>query len=232
MSRFPFDEKAVAKATERRKANTPTTVVTDQKPLPYDSTKIYMQVGSALKASEHAQVSAMRVARMIAESQEAEELQEAALAERLRNLTLEIDDFEKTLIKFKRGKAMRLAGLASSALENIKAAAGWFQRFVATHNEGDRAQFGDALVKLQTVAVELTNIKKKKVDDTVEMEEAFNEKRASAFRKATATQGIRRRTYPEPAEETGFLGDPQAIMDAAKLEITQKEQVSGLQKEK
>lgn len=234
MPRLPFklNHKSVAKAVEQRKAAA-TTVVTNQQPLPQDSTRVYMQVGTALRASEHAQVSAMRVARMISESQEAAELQEAALAERLRNLVLEIDDFEKTLLKFKRGKTLRMASLSGSALENLKAATAWFGRFIASNNEEEREQFKGVLGSLQQVVAELNAIKGKKVDETVEMEEAFNEKRASAYRKAAATQGgIRRRTYPEPAEETESLADPQALMDAAKLEIVQKEQDSELQNKK
>jgi hypothetical protein len=89
------------------------------------------------------------------------------------------------------------------------------------------------------VAGELTEIKKIKVDETVAMEDAFNEKRASAYRKAASTQSIgipfegdKRRTYPEPAESPiKTWADPDALMDAAKLEIVQKEQKSELEKE-
>lgn len=242
MPRLPFQisHKAVAKAVADRKAGvTPTVVTADPKPFPNDTTRTYNQLGSALKASEHAQVSAMRVARMIAESKEAEELQEAALAQRLRNLVLEIDDFEKTLLKFKRGKSMRMAGLASNALENLKAAAGWFQRYVGSHTEEDREKLKSLFQAVQAVAGELNEVKKQKVDETVAMEDAFNEKRASAFRKAAVTQSIgkpseldARRLYPEPAESpVETQADPQALLDAAKLEIVQKEQKSELEKE-
>ena len=241
MPRLPFqlDHKAVAKAVDAKKKEQ-ITIRTDQKPLPYDSTRTYMQLGTSLKASEHAQVSAMRVARMMSESKEAEELQEAALAERLRNLVLEIDDFEKTLIKFKRGKTMRMSSLATDALQNLKTATMWFTRFVASHNEEDREQFKAVMGRLEAVSKELLDLRKKKVDDTVAMEDAFNEKRASAYRKAASTQSVgrppeidKRRTYPEPAESPiKFMGDPASLIDAAKQEILEKEQDSQLEEQK
>lgn len=235
MPRLPFNisHKSVAKAVEKRKAAlSQTQVVTDRKVEPYDSSKVYMQLGTSLKASEAAQVSAMRVARMMAESNEAVELQEAALAERLRNLILELDDFEKTLLKFKRGRSLRLASLATAALDGMRAAMGWYGKFLANHSSEDMEQLKPVLAKLQAVAEELAVIKGNKVDATVAMEDAFNEKRASAYRKATATQNPGQRII-EPSENSiEDLVDPQALLDAAKLEIIQKEQDSKLENEK
>jgi hypothetical protein len=205
-------------------------VVTDQAPLKYDSSKVYMQMGSALRASESAQMGMLRVARLIGDGKETKELQEAAIAERLGNIVNDIDDLERVLTKFELNETRQIAQMISAALETTRASLGWYLKFLASHNEEDAAVYKPLAARLQAIVAELMNVRRQKVDDTVKMEEAFDNKKVTAHRmdavklKANLTSPVTRRNLPYPATPTPSVALPKADVLGATLEIIQKEQ--------
>jgi hypothetical protein len=206
-------------------------IVTDQAPLKYDSSKVYMQMGSALRASESAQMGMLRVARLIGDAKETKELQEAAIAERLGNIVNDIDDLERVLTKFELQETRKIAQMISAALETTRASLGWYMKFLANHSEEDAEVYKPLAARLQAAVTELVDVRKKKVDDAVKMEEAYDNKKTSVprieavkIKAANLTSPVTRRNLPYPATPTPSVGLPKDEVLSATMEIIQKEQ--------
>jgi hypothetical protein len=197
----------------------------------YDSTKVYMHVGTALRSSEMAQIGLLRVARLIADAEDVKDLQDRALLERLNNILRDIDDFEKVLVKFKTGESQKISRICSAALEATRNAMGWFQKFLENHSEEDASGYKPTAARLQAVVNELVDIRKQKVEATAAMEDAYRDKLQSPQRKANATRPVTRKNQPYPADASpaGAISADLALQ--AISEITQKEQDSKLRKE-
>jgi len=203
-----------------------TKVITDQKPLAYDSTKVYMHMGTALKASETAQISLLRLAQALAETEEAKDLQEAALLERLLNIVQDIDEFERYLTKFEVGETQKVAKMVASALENARTSLGWFQKFLESHEDADAETYRPLADRLKLVVSQLVDVRKEKVANAIHMEDAFKERRSSVQKRSNLTRPVRR----GPAGIAGgeaptpvVMLSPEETLDNVRLEIIQKE---------
>lgn len=201
-----------------------TEIVTDQQPLKYDASKVYMHMGTALKAADHAQKGLLHVARLIDTSQEVKELQEKAIAQRLANLVHEIDDLEKVLVKFELGQTRQIAQAITAALETTRASLGWYSKFLKNHSEEDAEALKPLAARLAAIVTELVTVRKAKLDDTVKMEEAYNQKKVGTSRKANATRPVIRKNLPYPAAPTPSVQIPADQALTAIKEIVQKEQ--------
>jgi len=204
-----------------------TRILTNQKPLEYDSTKVYMHMGTALKASETAQIGLLRLAQTLSETEEAKELQEAALLERLQNIINDIDEFERYFVRFETGEAQRVAKLTEIAFGFTRAALGWFQKFLESHSDEDAKKYAPLADRLKLVVAQLTDVRKEKIENALHMEDAFKAKRSSLQRRSNLTHPVKQ------ISQSGISGgedqlpamplDPQELMDNARLEIIQKE---------
>lgn len=199
-------------------------IATDQQPLKYDASKVYLHMGSALKASDHAQTGLLRVAQLIDAAQETKDLQEAAIAQRLANLVGEIDDLEKVLVKFELGETRKIAQMITAALETTRAALGWYQKFLKSHSEEDAQAYKPLFGRLQAVVNELVTVRKAKLDDTVKMEDAYNQKKVGVVKKTNVVRPVIRKNLPYPAAPTPSIQIPVAEAMQAIKEIVQKEQ--------
>jgi hypothetical protein len=242
LSRFPFKltgsalkgavaHGAIANFKRKKVVQDPNVeIVTDQQPLKYDSTKVYMQMGTALQSSNHAQKGLIRVAQLVNATQEVKDLQEAAIAQRLATLVSEIDDLEKVLVKFELGQTRQIAQVITNALENTRAALGWYSKFLKNHSEEDIQTYKPLLAQLQTVVVALAEVRRQKVGDTVKMETAYDQKKVGKVTKANQTRPVIRKTLPYPADaNTNSVAIPMDQAMQAITEIIDKEQ-SGLKK--
>ncbi len=201
-----------------------TEIVTDQQPLKYDASKVYLHMGTALQAANHAQKGLLHVARLIDTAQEVKELQEKAIAQRLANLVNEIDDLEKVLVKFELGQTRQIAQSITAALETTRTSLGWYSKFLKNHSEEDAEAFKPLAARLAAIVGELMAVRKAKLDDTVKMEDAYNQKKVGTTRKANATRPVIRRNLPYPAAPTPSVQVPVAEAMQAIKEIVQKEQ--------
>jgi hypothetical protein len=216
MPRLPFLTKFPKGARIRSEA----------KPAEYDSSKIYMHMGTALKASETAQIGLLRLAQVISETEEAKELQEAALAERLLNIVQGINEFERHLTKFEKGKSQELAHLMTAALVNSRAAMGWFQKFLESHSDADALTYRPLAERLNQVVSQLTDIRKEKIENAVHMEDAFRGHKVTTGKLANMTHpvviGPAAISGGEPPTPEVKLS-PEELLDNARLEIIQRE---------
>jgi hypothetical protein len=216
MPRLPF--KIGARKTESA------TVATDTKPLPYDSTRAYMQMGSVLQASELAQLSLLRLSQTISETLEAKELQETALLERLGNILAEMDAFERLFVKFELRESQKTTQLLSASFECVRTSLGWFQKFLANHGAEESDSYRPLANRLQAVVRELADVRNQKASDTVAMEEAFTLKKKSVQKQANATRPVKRNNLPYPAEPTLSVTLPvEEVLQGAREEILKKE---------
>jgi len=204
-----------------------TRILTNQKPLEYDSTKVYMHMGTALKASETAQIGMLRLAQTLSETIEAKELQEAALLERLQNILNDIDEFERFLVKFEVGETQKIAKLTGAALENTRSALGWFQKFLESHSDEDAKKYAPLADRLKLVVAQLVDVRKEKIENALHMEEAYKTKRSSLQKRSNlihpVTQ-VTRSTISGGEDQLPTVPvDPQELMDNARLQIIQKE---------
>jgi len=162
----------------------------------------------------------------MAETEEAKDLQEAALLERLLNITTDIDEFERYLVKFETGETQKIAKLMAAALENARTALGWFQKFLESHSDADMDAYRPLADRLKLVVNQLVDVRKEKVANAIHMEDAFKERKNSAQKRSNLTRPVRR----GPAGIAGgeaptpvVLLSPEEIADNARLEIIQKE---------
>lgn len=211
MPRLPFrlslnkgavDQTAAARFKANHVGDSETQVATNIQPLEYDSSKVYTQIGTALKSSDHAQKGLLRVAQLISASQEVKDLQEAAIAQRLAGIVSEIDDLEKVLVKFELGTTRQIAQVIASALENTRASLMWYSKFLKNHSEEDAEVYKPLASHLSGIVNELAVLRQAKLDDTVKMEEAYNQKKVGMVKKTNLTRPVIRKTWPDPAHAT------------------------------
>jgi len=232
MPRLPFKlimpKDAVAKYQARAATKAGKTEIANaQQPLRYDSSRVYMQVGSALKASEAAQTGLIRIARLIGDAKETKELQEAALLERLEGIVADIDDLEKVFVKFELGETRRIAKIACGALESARVATSWFQKFLANHNEEDAETYKPIAARLQSVVADLVELRKGKISDTLKMEEAYNDVKLN--RQANLTHPVVHRNLPYPAAPTPSEELPlEEVLQSLRESILEKERKTEL----
>jgi len=187
MSRFPY-LKTMPKRS-KTKVDTKTT------PPVYNANQVYIQMGSALKASDNARMALLRFAQMFEEADKVGNLPEAALLERVRKIEEDVNNFEKILVKFQVGHTRGMAQLGSAAAQHVRTSLGWFKKFLESHSEEDALKFAPVLEKLASLSKDIEKVRVNAADNAMAMEDRYSEKRDSLRRTSSQTK---RRNWPDP----------------------------------
>lgn len=214
---------------------------TSEKPLPYDSSKTYLQMGAAVQASDAARKGMRRIAILLDDVQVSRDNQTKALNKKLQEhlnkcekLSNDWAEFELIIQRFDAIKQAELVPLISKAFAELKLAMGWYQKMIEAHRTEDQTEFLPIANDLSKVVTAIGKAREKKVAAALAMEERFsktrhsywNDKRAATNKKqGNATNPVEHQNQPYPVNSVTpqVALDPRQLLEQAAAQIRGKE---------
>jgi hypothetical protein len=179
------------------KGDDTTQVVSNPSLLKYDSTKVYTQMGLAIKAADTCRQTFYRLLQLNRGTIDEQDYIISGFLDRIQKLIVDLDEVERFTLRMKSTSEHNKEILATNAFEAGRAALEWFKAFVQSHNAEDQEALSSLVPSFEQHLAILEQFKKIKIDAAVQMEEAFTQVRSDI-----RTGLAQRKTQSKPEDST------------------------------
>lgn len=212
--------------------------------LVYDSTKSYIQMGSAARASEISRQALRRIAIILDDVDVSRRKQAEGVITRIQSTLKDLMELELMVTRFEQLKTSEVAQLLSQAFGEAQASMGWYRKMLEAHVEEDRIALTPLFEELKGVVARLGKVREEKILAALKMEEQFAKSRHSYLSEANKPLGKGKKTanktkpvvhenqpYPVNSVTPQVALDPKVLIEQAAKAIKAREKVKTAQKQ-
>ena len=151
----------------------------------YSPQECYTQMGSINFASIAARTSLRRLSILLDDVEVSRNRQADSLINRIKEVSQMFADLEILIMKFEHSRVNETKSLIENALADATTALNWFKRMLEAHKSEDREELTPVLKELHSIVLKITDIRKTKIENAVEMEKKFAKARNTYWKERT-----------------------------------------------
>jgi hypothetical protein len=184
-------------------------IIKSRRLLKFDASKIYEQLGFAVKANQASKASLVALRTLLLGMEDEDQFVIKALVGRIEGLENEITEIEKLATKLRARSEHQKLSYLTKISESLRLTLHWFSAFVKTHNLEEQEQLAPILRSVQQSATGIDLLTKRSIANSVRLE---------------TTQDLVRKEHRKE------LSESKAVLDIDPGDVVFQEPITSMQK--